>query len=45
VTATLWPDCRRLHLFEAILDFQKRERRYGGVLDERRTAEEGEAAG
>ncbi|HEY3130736.1 MAG TPA: isoprenyl transferase [Acidobacteriota bacterium] len=31
VTETLWPDFRREHLFEAILDFQKRERRYGGI--------------
>ncbi|HVR42202.1 MAG TPA: isoprenyl transferase [Thermoanaerobaculia bacterium] len=34
VTKVLWPDFRRLHLFEAIIDFQSRERRYGGVLDE-----------
>ena len=31
VTDTLWPDFRRRHLLEAILAFQKRERRYGGV--------------
>jgi undecaprenyl diphosphate synthase len=31
VTSTLWPDFRRRELYEAILDFQKRERRYGGV--------------
>src|SRR6195256_5299603 len=31
VTKVLWPDFRRRHLFEAILDFQQRERRYGGV--------------
>ena len=31
VTDTLWPDFRRQHLFEAILAFQKRERRYGGI--------------
>jgi undecaprenyl diphosphate synthase len=31
VTKVLWPDFRRRHLFEAILDFQSRERRYGGV--------------
>ena len=36
VTPTLWPDFRKRHLFEAILDFQKRERRYGGVIDEGR---------
>ena len=32
VTDVLWPDFRSVHLFEAILDFQKRERRYGGIL-------------
>jgi undecaprenyl diphosphate synthase len=31
ITPTLWPDFRREHLFEAILDFQKRERRFGQV--------------
>jgi undecaprenyl diphosphate synthase len=31
VTRTLWPDFRRRHLFEAIVDFQARERRYGGI--------------
>jgi undecaprenyl diphosphate synthase len=39
VTPTLWPDFRKRHLFEAILDFQKRERRYGGVIDERRQSD------
>src|SRR5260221_1030837 len=31
VTKVLWPDFRRRHLLEAIIDFQSRERRYGGV--------------
>ena len=31
VTDTLWPDFRRPHLLEAVLAFQKRERRYGGI--------------
>jgi len=31
VTETLWPDFRRLHLFQALLDYQGRERRYGGL--------------
>lgn len=31
VTQTLFPDFRRPEIFEAILDFQKRERRYGDV--------------
>lgn len=31
VTETLWPDFRRRHLLEAVLAYQKRERRYGGI--------------
>jgi undecaprenyl diphosphate synthase len=31
VTDTLWPDFRRRHFFQAILDYQRRERRYGGL--------------
>ena len=31
VTETRWPDFRRRHLFEALLDYQRRERRYGGL--------------
>ena len=31
VTDTLWPDFRRRHLLEAIVAYQKRERRYGGI--------------
>ncbi len=31
VTPTLWPDFRSKDLFKAVLDFQKRERRYGGI--------------
>ncbi|HUW03868.1 MAG TPA: polyprenyl diphosphate synthase [Acidimicrobiales bacterium] len=30
-TDVLWPDFRREHLFEAVREFQARERRYGGV--------------
>jgi undecaprenyl diphosphate synthase len=30
VTPTLWPDFRKPHLYEAIADYQARERRYGG---------------
>jgi undecaprenyl diphosphate synthase len=30
-TGVLWPDFRRHHLFEAIQEFQRRQRRYGGV--------------
>jgi undecaprenyl diphosphate synthase len=31
VTDTCWPDFKRNHLLQAIIDFQKRERRYGGL--------------
>ncbi len=31
VTETLWPDFSRTDLLAAILDYQKRERRYGGL--------------
>ena len=34
VTPTLFPDFRRRDLFEAILDYQGRDRRYGGVKSE-----------
>jgi len=27
----LWPDFRKIHYFEAVIDFQQRERRFGGV--------------
>ncbi len=36
VTETLWPDFTRVQLYEALLDFQKRERRYGGLTETRR---------
>ena len=31
VTDELWPDFRARHLLEAVLDFQKRDRRYGAI--------------
>ena len=31
VTETLWPDFRSRHLLEAIVAYQKRDRRYGGI--------------
>ncbi|MCB0843697.1 MAG: isoprenyl transferase [Bacteroidetes bacterium] len=31
-TPVLWPDFRKEHFYEAILDFQRRERRFGKVL-------------
>jgi undecaprenyl diphosphate synthase len=33
VTDRLWPDFRGIHLLEAIADFQRRERRFGGLGD------------
>src|ERR1022692_4717671 len=34
VTPTLWPDFRGTHLLEGIEEYQKRERRYGGLNHE-----------
>ena len=34
VTDTLWPEFRGVHLLEGIAEYQKRERRYGGLNDE-----------
>jgi len=31
VTPTLWPEFRGVHLLEGIADYQKRDRRYGGL--------------
>jgi undecaprenyl diphosphate synthase len=44
VTETLWPDFSRTRLLEALADFQKRERRYGGLGPARQRAK-GLAAG
>jgi undecaprenyl diphosphate synthase len=32
VTDTLWPDFTRMNLLEAVLDYQNRERRFGGIM-------------
>ncbi|MCS6829588.1 MAG: isoprenyl transferase [bacterium] len=34
VTPTLWPDFRTEHLIEAIVSYQQRVRKFGGILDE-----------
>jgi len=34
VTPTLFPDFRRPQIFEAVLDYQKRDRRFGGIKAE-----------
>ena len=53
VTDTLWPDFTPRHLLQALLDYQRRERRYGGLAPEERpgavwrireTQEDGEPA-
>jgi undecaprenyl diphosphate synthase len=33
-TSTRWPDFRKKHLYEALLDFQTRERRYGKTSEQ-----------
>jgi undecaprenyl diphosphate synthase len=33
-TKTLWPDFRREHLYEALIDYQSRERRFGKTTDQ-----------
>jgi undecaprenyl diphosphate synthase len=35
VTDTLWPDFRRMDLLHAVLDYQKRDRRFGGLSPDR----------
>lgn len=35
ITECLWPDFSKDHLLQAILDFQQRDRRYGGLKAER----------
>ncbi len=31
VTDVLWPDFRRVHMLEALVDYQRRDRRFGGL--------------
>lgn len=33
-TSTRWPDFRKKHLYEALIDYQKRERRYGKTSEQ-----------
>ena len=46
VTETLWPDFSRARLFEALIEYQKRERRYGGLgkVDKKSAAEKSKTA-
>lgn len=39
VTPTLWPDFTRTELLEALLDYQRRDRRFGGIGSTPATAE------
>jgi undecaprenyl diphosphate synthase len=39
VTETLWPDFSRARLLESLVEFQKRERRYGGIREGQPSAE------
>lgn len=32
LTHVMWPDFKRIHLLQAILDYQRRERRFGGII-------------
>lgn len=34
ITETLWPDFRREHLYEAIVEYQRRERRFGKISEQ-----------
>ncbi|OQX56392.1 MAG: isoprenyl transferase [Candidatus Cloacimonas sp. 4484_209] len=33
ITKTLWPDFRRRHLLKAIAEYQKRKRKFGGIIE------------
>jgi undecaprenyl diphosphate synthase len=34
ITETLWPDFRKDHLYEAVISYQKRERRFGKISEQ-----------
>ena len=36
ITKTLWPDFRKRHFFQAIIDYQNRERRFGDIGEDSR---------
>ena len=40
VTETLWPDFNRARLLDALVEFQKRERRYGGIREGQPSSDE-----
>jgi undecaprenyl diphosphate synthase len=41
ITDVNWPDFKRSHLYEAIKNFQKRERRFGKVSEQIKKNEKG----
>ena len=43
VTERLWPDFRGIHLLEAIADYQRRERRFGGLNNDASETDEAPA--
>jgi undecaprenyl diphosphate synthase len=45
VTDTLWPDFRGVHLLEAMVEYQKRERRYGGISPDQEMGQNGRGRG
>jgi undecaprenyl diphosphate synthase len=45
VTDTFWPDFTRTDLLRAILDYQKRDRRFGGLSPSARDTEQPEPVG
>jgi undecaprenyl diphosphate synthase len=45
VTETLWPDFSRARLLEALVDYQRRERRYGGLGSPREKSATAKARG
>ncbi|MGA8224262.1 MAG: isoprenyl transferase [Candidatus Acidiferrales bacterium] len=45
VTETLWPDFSRARLLEALVDYQRRERRYGGLGSAREKSVSAKARG
>ncbi len=44
VSETLWPDFNRARLLEALVEFQKRDRRYGGLQQSNSSTHSDEAS-
>jgi undecaprenyl diphosphate synthase len=43
VTDTMWPDFRKRHLVDAVIDYQQRERRFGQTSAQVRESDEGQS--